>query len=214
MPIAQLNIEGRYPKYTWGSKPAANSVSAGTRVTITGWTAPDSDWVSDGTYWIPVNGRAVVHAPVLVNAQAQSPTDLLHVASVPGWQMPPEIASTPGLYVEAMLTAEATFPSSAQARLIYIGVDAQAAAVGATVFTSTTTGKRVWAKTFRRAGADEWVAFTGNSNHLVDTSSITSRASAAQMSASQIKVYYRGGNPDGSEILNVYSFGIVVGVGA
>ena len=118
MPIAQLNIEGRYPKYTWESKPAANSVSAGTRVTITGWTAPDSDWVSDGTYWRPVNGRAVVHAPVLVNAQAQAATTAL-VASIPTWSPPASLLMDPLLNIETWVSATFQNASASQSRNIY-----------------------------------------------------------------------------------------------
>ena len=213
MPIAQLNIEGRYPKYTWGAKPAANSVSAGTRVTITGWTAPDSDWVSDGTYWRPVNGRAVVHAPDLVNALAQSAT-YADVASVPGWQMPADMASTPRLYIEAMVTAEITsLPGNTQQRMIYVGTGEKQAILGVHVFTSTTTGKRFWGKTYRNSSPAEWMAFAGNAPPVVDTNSTTARATDAQMSATPIQIRYQGGASDGAEIIKFHSFGLAVGLG-
>jgi hypothetical protein len=209
MPIAQLNIEGRYPKYTWGSKPSANSVSAGTRVTITGWTAPDSDWVSDGTYWRPVNGRAVVHAPVLVNAQAQS-ASLALVASVPGWTVPSDIAITPGMRIFVSLHVGVDNPSSAQDRLIDVGPSALTSLCATIKYTSTLNTIRVSDST-SRLSSGHWAALAGK-NLGPTTNANAILVTAADLIASPISMYYQGGNPDGSEILNIHNFSISVGV--
>ena len=215
MPIAQLGFEGRYPVFTWATKPAANAVPVGTRITIIGWMAPPSDWVSDGTYWLPVGGRAVVHAPVLVDAQATGATVQSLVASVPTWQVPANMASTPGMYIEAVLTAEVVSGVSAdQQRQIYIGIESSKNLLGVHVFTSTTLGKRFWGRTYRNNSPAEWMSFTGNAQMLVDTNSITARATDAQLAADPIGVYYQGGAADGSEIIKFHSFGLAVGVGA
>jgi hypothetical protein len=96
MPIAQLNIEGRYPKYTWASKPAANSVSAGTRVTITGLTAPDSDWVSNGAYWAPVGGTAILVRKNLQSFAGAFPTNAEVVGAFGGFIIPDGLLMSPG----------------------------------------------------------------------------------------------------------------------
>jgi len=218
MPIVQLQSEFAAalsiapPEYTWATKPSAAG-NSGKRITITGWMAPPSDWVSDGTYWLPVDGRAVVHAPELVNALAQQAA-FLPVASVPGWQMPADMASTPRLYIEAMVTAEVTASAgNTQQRLIYVGVQARQDILGVHVFTSTTTGKRFWGKTYRNSSPAEWMAFTGNAQPFVDTNSITARATDAEMSATPIQIRYQGGASDGSEIIKFHSFGLAVGLG-
>lgn len=209
MPIAQLMIEGRYPKYTWGSKPAANSVSAGTRVTITGWTAPDSDWVSDGTYWIPVNGRAVVHSPVLIGAFAAS-ASLSVVASVPGWQMPADIVNTPRVSVEvSALISTANFSAERQ-RLVYVGVDPVKNALASYSYQSSGINKRVWGKITNTNTGSEYVGFGPNVQHLVDGSAIGCLRSS--LINNPIQMYYQSGDVAGTEQMQVSSFCITVGV--
>ena len=209
MPIAQLNIEGRYPKYTWESKPAANSVSAGTRVTITGWTAPDSDWVSDGTYWRPVNGRAVVHAPVLVNAQAQAATTAL-VASIPTWSPPASLLMDPLLNIETWVSATFQNASSSQSRNIYVGAsDSGDSVIAGAVFGSTNGYRRVWGKIERRSDGTDYVRGVYNSQPYVDGAS--GNIPISNLLAGPIGVWYRGGATDGSEIATFHNFSIIVG---
>jgi hypothetical protein len=47
---------------TWASKPAADTVPARTKIVITDYgTRGYSEWVSDGTYWYPVNGSVKLY---------------------------------------------------------------------------------------------------------------------------------------------------------
>ena len=211
MPIAQLGFEGRYPVFTWATKPAANSVPVGTRITIIGWNAPPSDWVSDGTYWLPVGGRAVVHAPVLLNAQAQSTARTL-VSSVPTWQMPSDIAHTPRIRVEAWAHCSVSSPSNAQARQIYIGNSTLNNVVASSLYTDTNPVQRVWGWGHRRPNG-LWTYALGNMMPMASVQPDIPGPTSAEMAASPIGLYYRGGNTDGSEVLNVDTFAIAVGVG-
>lgn len=46
---------------TWASRPAATSVTAGAKIRITDvGVGGYSEWVSDGTYWRPVNGSVLL----------------------------------------------------------------------------------------------------------------------------------------------------------
>ena len=196
---------------TWASLPDMNTVPAGTRVTIIGWMAPPSDWVWDGAYLLPVGGRAVVHAPMLADAQAQSGT-FATVASVPGWLTPPALSRTPGAYIEACVYCTAVNSSSAQARTLSVGV-------------ASGTRTIVYDNSFANAGIAD-IRMIGRSHRrysgqwcrLITAADLatTSAFSAVDQSILDVnpwQLFYQGGNPDGSEILTVHAFSLTFGVG-
>ena len=196
---------------TWASLPDMNTVPAGTRVTIIGWMAPPSDWVWDGAYLLPVGGRAVVHAPLLVDAQATGASSLTHVASVPGWSLPVNMADTPRLGIEVWARCFIINPSNAQARQIFVGTDEVPNAVATHQYTTISTGHRIWGEVTRDSESS-WMTFANNAQPAAPGTS-QSAATTANMLSSPIRIYYRGGNTDGSETLTINNFTIAVGVG-
>lgn len=197
-------------RMTYANLPSPSTVPEGTHATVYGWTAPDADWVTRGGYWIPKNGRAVVHAPTLVNAQAQS-ASLALVATVPGWTLPADMAAMPGLMIETWVRVTTSPPSSAQARLIYVGTDSIQNAIATFNVASLASSHRVWGEV-ARGNTDSWLTVANNAQPWSNGTGQGS-TTTAQMLASPIRLYYRGGNTDGSEVLTVQSFSIAVGVG-
>ena len=198
-------------RMTYANLPSPSTVPEGTVATIYGWQAPDADWVVYGGYWVPRNGRAVVHAPVLVNAQAQTFGTTL-VASVPAWTVPAGIANTPRLFVEVNAECTLTSPSNAAYRRLYCGNAFKNYLVGGIGGSNLNDSLRLWGKTSRKADG-QWQAHGENANPLHQINSGTDTVSSANFAASPIGLYYSGGNPDASEILNIHSFTLSVGVG-
>ena len=197
-------------RMTYTNLPSPSTVPEGTRATLYGWTAPEADWVVSGGYWLPVGGRAIVHAPVLVNAQAQSAT-LALVASVPRWTLPANLAATPRLMIEAWARATVNAPSNAQSRLLYIGTNSVQNAIATHSASSTATGHRVWGELVKMNSGD-WQTFANNAQPL-SVGTGQNPTTNAQLLSSPIGLYYQGGNTGGSEVLTVQSFSIAVGVG-
>ena len=193
----------------WASKPAANTVPVGTRLTVSDQRM--TDWVSNGTHWYPESGRQIVHLPNLSGATAQSAT-LALVAAVPGWQMPTDMANIPNLYIEALCICTTSSASSQQQRQLYIGTSADNNCIATLVNAAATNARRMWGKTHRRFNADHWEPFASNAGHVADGSG-RGPTTAASLLASPIQLYYRGGATDGSEVLTIANFCIAVGTG-
>ena len=214
MPIVQLQSEFAAalsiapPSYTWSGKPSAAG-NSGMIIRVT--DQMNSLWRSDGTYWLPEGGNQCVYSPVLSGVTSQSAT-LQVVSGLPGWSIPSDMAGIPRLCIEAYATCSVSPPSSAQARQIYIGVDADKNCIASHQYTSTSSGKRVWGRLTKEGSSTNWTAYAGNANYVADG---TSRNSVLQsdLIASPIRLYYRGGNTDGSETITVVNFAIEVGVG-
>ena len=198
------------PEYTWATKPSAAG-NSGKRITITGWNAPASDWVSDGTYWLPVGGRAVVHAPRLVGAIAQHPS-MAAVASVPTWQMPADMVAIPGLYIEANAECTVANASNVSYRRIYCGISSKQHLISGPEGASTNNGFRLWGKTSRKPDGN-WTTHGANAQPINESLFGTDTSTSADLASSPIGMWYRGGNTDGSEILSIHSFSLAVGVG-
>ena len=197
-------------RMTYTNLPSPSTVPEGTRATLFGWTAPDADWVTSGGYWVPVGGRAIVHAPVLVSAQAQS-ASLALVASVPRWTLPANLAATPRLMIEAWGRIIVSPSSSAQSRLLYIGTDLTQNAISTHSSSTTASAHRVWGEITKMSNG-AWFT-VANNGQPVSIGTGQGPTSNADLISSPIGLYYRGGNTDGSEILTVESFSIAVGVG-
>ena len=198
------------PEYTWATKPSAAG-NSGKRITITGWMAPPSDWVSDGTYWLPVGGSAVVHAPLLVNAQAQS-SGLSQVASVPEWLMPSALARTPGAYIEASVYGTVANSSAAQTRTLAVGADVNKRMIvyDGNFVNAGIVDIRLGGKAHRR-DTGQWARFiAGADSNAASTFSATVEA---DFDTNPLRLYYQGGNTDGSEVLTVHAFSLIFGVG-
>ncbi len=90
---------------TWANLPPASTLPNGTRATITGWNAPDSDWVVRGGYWLPVGGRATMLNWAGNNAVALTSGTFAQVAGMPTPVMPAGFVATPGAYVRNVLKA-------------------------------------------------------------------------------------------------------------
>lgn len=196
-------------RMTWPNLPAASTLPNGTRATITGWNAPDSDWVVRGGYWLPVGGRAVVHSPLLVNAQAQSAVNAL-VASVPTWTAPASLLSNPLLNLETWVTATFQNNSTAQTRNLNVGAaESGDSVIAASSGATASNYRRVWGKIDHRSDTTDFVRGTAQSQPYADSSPVN--VPVANLLAAPIGVWYRGGATDGSEIATFHNFSIVVG---
>ena len=193
----------------WTSKPAPNTVPIGTRFTSS--TERYSDWWSNGLSWLPVDGSQVVHAPTLVSATAQS-ASLALVASVPGWTMPSDMASIPGLHVDVEAIATFTNPSAAQARSIRVGTGSTGPfVIYGTLIIGATQLLVLRGRGHRRSDSTDFVR-PGYNEQLM-SSSVFDTVSAANLTSGPISLWYQGGNSDGSEIATFHSFSISVGIG-
>lgn len=196
-------------RMTYANLPSPSTVPEGTRATLTGWDAPDSDWVVRGGYWLPVGGCAVVHSPLLVNAQAQSAVTAL-VASVPTWTAPASLLSNPLLNIETWVSATLQNISNAQTRGLYVGAaDSGASIIAGSVLASTNGYRRVWGKLEHRSDTTDFVRGVYQSQPYAD--SPPGNIPVANLLAAPIGVWYRGGATDGSEIATFHNFSIVVG---
>ena len=193
---------------TWAEKPAPNSVPAGTRFTASDFLM--SDWQTLNGYWTPVGGRAVVYSPDTTGVQVQSATSQ-PVAGIPGWTLPADLVNVPSIYVEGRVICDITAPSNLQQRQIYIGVEGATAVVARHLYTSVPIVKKVFGRADRQHSTS-WVANLANSSLMMDGNG-GGDASAAQMTSSPIRIYYQGGNTDGSEVLNIRAFSLAVGIG-
>ncbi|NCU02326.1 hypothetical protein GXC69_12590, partial [Candidatus Macondimonas diazotrophica] len=191
------------PEYTWAGKPSAAG-NAGKEIIVTDFNR--SRWYSDGTYWRPVGGEQVVHNPVLTNATASSAT-LQLVASVPGWQMPEDLVNTPGVAVKAFFTGHlASGPSNAQARQIYVGVTGAEGFCLRHLYTTLSTAHQGCAIAWSRAPViNEFMASAVNGGSSQAGNS-GGDVSITQILAAPIRLYYQGGNPDGSEVIRFHHF--------
>ncbi len=116
MPIAQLGFEGRYPVFTWATKPAANAVPVGKTITIPEFSY--SDWYSDGTYWRPKGGQATLLVQDLTAFSYASTTlGILagHTAPVLPW---PELMAVPGFEIDGYLEVYRNTPANTQAYIV------------------------------------------------------------------------------------------------
>jgi len=193
---------------TWAEKPAPNSVPAGTRFTASDFLM--SDWQALNGYWTPVNGHAVVYAPDTTGVQAQSAT-AQPVAGIPGWQMPADLTNVPNIYIEASLSTKVSLPSSAQQRQLFVGTNEARYLVLGVYQTNTVTRRRSIGRGYR-VSATEWQQVGYNVQWIAESDS-TTEIQIVSVTSSPIRIYYQGGNTDGSEILNIQSFSLAVGIG-
>lgn len=193
---------------TWAEKPAPNSVPAGTRFTASDFLM--SDWQALNGYWTPVNGRVVVYAPDTTGVQAQSAV-LVSVPGIPGWTIPADIESIPGVFIEGNCVCDVTAASAVQERQISIGPIEARGAVVDHKFTSAITTKRLWGRC-HRISVGLWRSSGISTNPLTDAQMFNT-TNPAHMITNPIILSYRGGNTDGSEILNVRSFSLSIGIG-
>lgn len=132
MPIQRINFEGRTPRFTWATKPAANSVAPGTVINIPQFSY--SDWYSDGTYWRPKGGQATLLVQDLTMfsyASTALGTPAGYSSPVFPWS---ELMAVPGFEIDTILTVARDAPASTQA---YTAA-AQIAGVANLAYTTTT----------------------------------------------------------------------------
>lgn len=194
---------------TWAELPNPLTVPEGTGATLYGWMAPEAEWLTWSGYWVPKGGRAVVHAPLLVNAQAQSAVNAL-VASVPTWTAPASLLSNPLLNIEVWVSATSQNISNAQTRNLHVGAaDLSDSIIAGTVVASTNAYRRVWGKLEHRSDTTNFIRGAYHSQPYADSPS--GDVPVANLLAAPIGVWYRGGATDGSEIATFHNFSIIVG---
>ena len=210
MPIAQLNLEGRYPKYTWESKPAANSVSAGTRITITGLTVPNSDWVSDGAYWRPVSGYQVIYNPQFAEINVQYST-LQAVSGIPGFLMPNDMALTPGLDIIGFFSAYVwSGASTGQSRLFHIGNDVKTAFVASHSYASSSSAAVQGTGVAWKSPTGYFISPGLNGTLSQNGNTSGNDLAASLVNNSPIRLYHRSGDPGGGELVKIHRFMLAV----
>ena len=204
MPIQILQPEFIRPIYsgTWAGKPSAAG-NAGKEIIVTDFNR--SRWYSDGTYWRPVGGEQVVHNPILTNATASSGT-LALVASVPGWQMPSDLADTPSISIMTFMAAVViSDASSVQQRLIYAGVTGATGCCLRHQYTTASAAHQGAATAWRNSDNGAFTASAANGGSS-QSGNGGGDASTSQIKAAPISLYYQGGNPDGSEVIRFDHF--------
>lgn len=148
MPIQQIGFQGRPPVFTWATKPAANAVPVGYTITIPEFS--HSDWYSDGTYWRPVGGYAVLRNLSFANVSHAYAT-ITQVAGIPAFFMPADLVATPGLHIGNSLNfhRETAAPAVGQNGSVRIGSDVNFREFG-NLTISGTTANQVWRINERR----------------------------------------------------------------
>lgn len=209
MPIQILQPEFIGPIYigTWAGKPSAAG-NAGKKIIVTDFL--NSEWKSNGTNWVPANGRAVVYAPDTTGITATNLT-VLPVAGIPGWRMPEDLSLTPGIRVEGSSAVSVANPSSALGRPLLIGNEASNAIIAFHNYVSVSTEKdilgvcpRMADGTWRMAGQNTVPPNDGTGAGLTFISN-------AQMLDSPLRLYYR--SPTASEVLTVHNFVLAIRFG-
>lgn len=124
-------------RYTWAGRPAAAG-NSGKRITITDvGTGGGSEWVSDGTYWRPVNGAVVLVA----NGALSSHTGNTNKTTLKTYTIPAGLANIPGAHIDIDALWETTNDASNKNPLIEFGSTAIYSTAGASVATTTNVVK-------------------------------------------------------------------------
>ena len=104
-------------KTTWADKPSASAVSVGAQIRVVDtWTPPQGIvFVSDGTYWRPLNGQCLLYKWDLSGISTSQTTS----GSVAGFSSPTfpwdDLLAVPGCSLSTNLTFTRTNPASSQA---------------------------------------------------------------------------------------------------
>lgn len=201
MPIQQLQPEFSRPIYEglWASKPAAAG-NAGKEIIVTDFNR--SRWASNGTYWYPVGGYAVLKRKNLLSITGAYPA----LAEVPnafdGFVIPDDLLSSPGAPTfegRAYARRNGTL-GTAQPYRLQIGFDAAAAHLG--FVEGTAAAAQAAVRTFGQmiqassAGDYHYVNVSAASDAQ---SSVVSGVVFSTLSGSPIKLLARNGATDGSE---------------
>ena len=121
MPIVQLQSEFAAalsiapPEYTWSAKPSAAG-NAGLIIRVTDFGR--SQWVSNGTYWAPVNGVATLKRKNLQASAGAFPSISEVAGAFDGFIIPDDLLQSPGA---------PTFEARAQGRRLGTLASTQAA---------------------------------------------------------------------------------------
>ena len=106
---------------TWATKPPAAG-NAGKEIIVTDYRR--SRWYSDGTYWRPVSGRAVLRNWVGANVTFSSGS-MAQISVVPTITIPADMIATPGLSVRNRVVwhRQSAAAAANQAGSLRIGAD-------------------------------------------------------------------------------------------
>ena len=196
---------GRLP---WGSKPAANTVPVGTRFVAS--DINETEWRADGVNWKPLSGYQIVYNPDFPEISVQYST-LQPVSGIPGFLMPNDMASTPGLDIIGFFGAyTVSGMSTGQSRLFYIGNDVINTFVASHSYTSS------FAAAVQGTGV-AWKSPIGYfispaTNGTLSQSGNTPGNNIAQtlVNNSPIRLYHRSGDPGGGELVKIHRFMLAV----
>ena len=201
MPIQILQPEFIRPIYsgTWAGKPSATG-NAGKEIIVTDFNR--SRWASNGTYWYPVGGYAVLKRKNLQSITGAYPA----LAEVPnafdGFIIPDDLLLSPGAPTfegRAYARRNGTL-GTAQSYRLEIGFDGTAANLGFIEGTAgaTQAAIRTFGQLIQANSAGDY--------HYVNTSSasdaqasVVSGVAFATFSGSPVKLFARNGATDGSE---------------
>ena len=206
MPIVQLQSEFAAalsiapPEYTWSAKPSAAG-NAGLMIRVTDFGR--SQWVSNGTYWSPVNGVATLKRKNLQASAGAFPAIAEVAGAFDGFIIPDDLLQSPGA---------PTFEARAQGRRVGTLSAAQPAILsigtsGSTEFlakhsVSSSSGSDSVVRAF---GLTSQTGTSGNyqtsgTSGFQDTGTIVGGTAVfGVISGQQIRLYAQNGSTDSSE---------------
>ena len=206
MPIVQLQSEFAAalsiapPEYTWSAKPSAAG-NAGLIIRVTDFGR--SEWVSNGTYWSPVNGAATLKRKNLQASAGAFPAISEVAGAFDGFIIPDDLLQSPGapsFEVRAQGRRNGTL-SAAQQYELSIGTAASNSVFARSAATDSSAGSAI----VRAYGYTTQITSSGN----YQTSGIDGfqdggvmpggTITFANLSGQQIRLYARNGSADSSE---------------
>ena len=207
MPIVQLQSEFAAalsiapPEYTWATKPAAAG-NAGKEIIVS--DMHNSEWYSDGTYWRPKNGRAVLfHRDLTSISGAFSTTGA--VAAAGTFTMSSDLANIPAVRFRTEVAAARNNLVGTQAALLGVGdsptnffaLSYSQASGSASVRVVRTSGE------FNRNVVESFVTTAQNSTNLFSEQAATAYSLSSVQNA-VLSLYARNGSTDSSETWAFY----------